>query len=863
MKKYVVSFLLSLLMASGAFAQETRRGFVDATDCGQLTNPVTGAIICLQTTDTSTRTKGTLYTWTGTQWAAYVIGTGLASLNGLVAGSQTFVNDTNVTITSTGTTHTLGFAGQLALTRGGTAGTTAAEARTNLGLVIGTNVQAQNSNLSALGSIVGTGLYKVTGSGTSAFAAFGDVVGLWASGSCSGFLKNDGTCASATVTEADPIVKAINGLVKSNTTTISAAVAGTDYVVPDAELTALAGLTSAADRLPYFTGSGTASLATFTAFGRSLVDDADATAGRTTLGLGTIATQASSAVTITGGSITGITDLAVADGGTGASSAGGARTNLGLVIGTDVQAFDPELAALAGLTSLADKLPYFTGAGTAATADFTAFGRSLVDDANAAAARITLGLVVGTDVQAQDIELSALAGLSSAADRLPYFTGTGTASLTTFTAFARTLLDDVDAATARTTLGAQASDTELTALASVTSAADKLPYFTGSGTATVTDLTAYGRLIAASVDEAGFKALVNLENADIVATINAAGTLTVSVKSLTNNFADSACTDGGSTDAYVCTPTAAPTAYITNASYRIKVPTVNTSAGGTSVNINSLGVKAIKKWVSGSKVDPANGDICAGQIIDLVYDGTDMILQSVSCNPASGSVSGTTGTILKAGSSTTAVDSAIIEDADSVNFSKPIEACAGATCLFALDTSVFATTLKTWAFPVNASDTFMGLAAAQTPTNKTIDDSTNTLKVTKSVQVELYGPTTATATCTGCFYFRVPVSLNGTNLVGIQTNTVTAGTTGLTSVQITRCVAVATTPLCSGTTASMLSTVASIDSGETSSSTAATAGVINTANDDVATAQILRFDVTAINTTPATGLIVNLDFKLP
>jgi hypothetical protein len=53
-------------------------------------------------------------------------------------------------------------------------------------------------------------------------------------------------------------------------------------------------------------------------------------------GLGTIATQASSNVSITGGSITGITDLAVADGGTGASTAGDARTNLGLVIGTDV-----------------------------------------------------------------------------------------------------------------------------------------------------------------------------------------------------------------------------------------------------------------------------------------------------------------------------------------------------------------------------------------------------------------------------------------------------------------------------------------------------------------------------------------------
>lgn len=51
---------------------------------------------------------------------------------------------------------------------------------------------------------------------------------------------------------------------------------------------------------------------------------------RTNLGLGTIATQAANAVAITGGTINGITDLAVADGGTGASTAAGARTNLGL-----------------------------------------------------------------------------------------------------------------------------------------------------------------------------------------------------------------------------------------------------------------------------------------------------------------------------------------------------------------------------------------------------------------------------------------------------------------------------------------------------------------------------------------------------
>lgn len=116
--------------------------------------------------------------------------------------------------------------------------------------------------------------------------------------------------------------------------TLAGTVIGTDVQAYDAELAALAGLTSAADKLPYFTGSGTASVTTFTTAGRALVDDADATAQRTTLGLGSIATQASNSVSITGGSITGITDLAVADGGTGASTAATARSNLGLSAGT-------------------------------------------------------------------------------------------------------------------------------------------------------------------------------------------------------------------------------------------------------------------------------------------------------------------------------------------------------------------------------------------------------------------------------------------------------------------------------------------------------------------------------------------------
>ena len=63
----------------------------------------------------------------------------------------------------------------------------------------------------------------------------------------------------------------------------------------------------------------------------NLSDLGSASTARTNLGLGSMAVQASSSVTITGGSITGVTDIAVADGGTGASDALNATKNLSAI----------------------------------------------------------------------------------------------------------------------------------------------------------------------------------------------------------------------------------------------------------------------------------------------------------------------------------------------------------------------------------------------------------------------------------------------------------------------------------------------------------------------------------------------------
>lgn len=91
-----------------------------------------------------------------------------------------------------------------------------------------------------------------------------------------------------------------------------------------------------------------------------------------------------------------------------------APTINGAALTTILQPLDGELTALAGLTSAANAIPYFTGSATAGVISSSADMVALLASADYATARTNLGLAIGTDVQAQNADLETLSGGGSA-----------------------------------------------------------------------------------------------------------------------------------------------------------------------------------------------------------------------------------------------------------------------------------------------------------------------------------------------------------------------------------------------------------------------------------------------------------------
>lgn len=266
----------------------------------------------------------------------------------------------------------------LAVANGGTGSTTAAAARTALGVAIGTDVQAYSANLTVYAGIglsanmqtlLASANYAAARSnlglaiGTDVQAYDADLQALANNANNGILVRTSAGNVSARSIIAGSNITVTYGDGVSGDITIAGSGGGTGDMLKADNLSGLANYTTARSNL------GLGSLATLSSVNNSNwsgtalsvanggTGSTTAAAARTALGLGTLATASTVDNTVWSG-----TALSVANGGTGSATASAARTALGVVIGTDVQAYNSKLAALAASSAVTGTITSGTAA---------------------------------------------------------------------------------------------------------------------------------------------------------------------------------------------------------------------------------------------------------------------------------------------------------------------------------------------------------------------------------------------------------------------------------------------------------------------------------------------------------------------
>ena len=315
-----------------------------------------------------------------------------------------------------------------------------------------------------------------------------------------GWLKNNGsgTLSWATPTKSDVGLGNVDNTADTAKPISTATQSALDGKQPlDAELTALAGLTSAANKIPMFNGPGSATLIDFstsTSLGSSdttissqkavkayidgLVDAANALQFKGTIDCSSnpnypAADSGHTYMVSVAGKIGGASGaveeagdmlVCVEDGSSAGNQATvGSKWNIiqknldGALtttnIGSSVQAYDAGLTSIAGLTTAADKGLYTTASDTYDVYNLTAGGRALGGVAGTANTIPYFSASNIVSLLATTAGGRALLNNSGTANTFPYYSSSNTVALTSLTSAARDLLDDASVGDMRTTLG--------------------------------------------------------------------------------------------------------------------------------------------------------------------------------------------------------------------------------------------------------------------------------------------------------------------------------------------------------------------------------------------------------------------------